>query len=60
MPADPIQLRNDLITVLEEHGVDHLSFTYTSSKKRAHGQIQFEEILSGDKQEKLAMSTEEV
>lgn len=55
---DPIKLRNDLVAVLDEHGVEYLSFTTTMSKKRMHGQIQFEEVLAGDKQEKLSMSTE--
>jgi hypothetical protein len=58
MPVDPIKLRTDLIQVLDEHGVEYLSFSYTSSSARSHGQIQFEEKLKGDKQEKLPMSTE--
>jgi hypothetical protein len=46
----------DLIAVLDEHGVEYLSFTTTTSKKRMHGQIQFEEQLAGDKQERLPMA----
>jgi len=38
--------------------VEYTSFTITESKKRRHGQIQFEETLDGDKQERLKMSTE--
>lgn len=56
--ADTRKLMADLIAVLDEHGVEYTSFTTTTSKKRLHGQIQFEEQLAGDKQEKLAMSTE--
>lgn len=55
---DPIKLRNDLVAVLDEHGVNYTSFTITTSKKRLHGQIQFEDVESGEKQEKLAMTTE--
>lgn len=51
-------LKQDLVRVLDEHGVDYTSFTITESKKRRHGQIQFEEVLAGDKQDKLPMSTE--
>ncbi len=55
---DPIKLRNDLVAVLDEHGVNYTSFTITTSKKRLHGQIQFEDVEAGEKQERLAMSTE--
>jgi hypothetical protein len=58
MPVDPIKLRTDLIQVLDEHGVEYLSFSYASSSARAHGQIQFQENLKGDKQERLDMTTE--
>jgi hypothetical protein len=54
------QLRQDLVRVLDEHGVEYTSFTITETKKRRHGQIQFEEILDGDKQERMTMSTEKV
>ena len=57
--ADTKKLMQDLITVLDEHGVEYTSFTTTQSKKRLHGQIQFEEQLAGDKQEKLGLSTKE-
>lgn len=56
--ADTLKLMQDLVAVLDEHGVEYLSFTTTTSKKRMHGQIQFEEQLAGDKQERLTMSTE--
>jgi hypothetical protein len=56
---DPIKLRNDLVAVLDEHDVNYTSFTITTSKKRVHGQIQFEDVEAGEqKQEKLAMTTE--
>lgn len=51
---DPIKLRNDLVAVLDEHGVNYTSFTVTTSKKRLHGQIQFEDVEAGDKQLKLS------
>jgi glycine cleavage system regulatory protein len=54
--ADTRALMADLIAVLDEHGVEYLSFTTTTSKKRMHGQIQFEEQLAGDKQERLPMA----
>ena len=56
--ADTNKLQQDLITVLDEHGVEFLSFSTTKSKKRMHGQIQFEEVLEGDKQERLKMTAE--
>lgn len=52
----PSQLMQDLIGVLDEHGVDFLSFTETRSKKRRHGQLQFEEVYGGDKQERLSLN----
>ena len=51
-------LKQDLVRVLDEHGVEYTSFTITESKRRRHGQIQFEEVLDGDKQDRLRMSTE--
>lgn len=54
--ADTRKLMEDLIAVLDEHGVEYLSFTTTTSKKRMHGQIQFEEVLAGDKQERLHLA----
>jgi len=56
MPADTIRLQQDLIAVLDEHGVEFLSFSTTKSKKRMHGQIQFEELLEGEKQERLKLA----
>ena len=57
--ADTQKLMADLIAVLDEHGVEYLSFTTTKSKKRMHGQIQFEEVLAGDKQERMPLKTTE-
>ncbi len=52
---DPIKLRNDLVEVLDEHGVNYTSFTITTSKKRLHGQIQFEDVEAGEpKQMRIA------
>ena len=51
-------LKQDLVRVLDEHNVEYTSFTITESKKRRHGQIQFEEVLEGDKQDRLRMTTE--
>ena len=55
MPADTKKLKADLIATLDEHGVEFLSISITESSKRMHGQIQFEESLSGDKQDRLPM-----
>lgn len=48
-------LREDLVAVLDEHGLNYLSFTITYSSKRRHGQIQFEESFEV-KQERLPLN----
>ncbi|MFI4977569.1 MAG: hypothetical protein ACHQC8_02660 [Solirubrobacterales bacterium] len=52
-------LRADLRAALDEHDFDELSLTFTASKKRIHGSLNFEKVLEGDRQEKLPMSTKE-
>ena len=41
MPRDILKLKQDLVAVLDEHGLEYTSFTVTDSPKRRHGQIQF-------------------
>jgi hypothetical protein len=48
-------LRQDLVAVLDEHGLNYSSFTITYSSKRRHGQIQFEESFEV-KQERLPLN----
>jgi hypothetical protein len=57
---DLLRLKQDLVAVLDEHGMEYTSFTITDSPKRRHGQIQFGEVIEGEKQErmKLAVSTD--
>lgn len=56
--ADEKKLKQDLIAVLDEHDVTFLSVTITESKKKMHGSLNFEDVLEGDKQERLKMRAE--